>query len=281
MKKWFLCLAAVMMIATNVGCDKATVTIQSEASASPSSAAPVVSPVISLPALPSVSSVQSANTSPAKLKSYSLEDIKRELAKQGITEIQESPNKQYISYLEHVGEKNDYTVSVHIWKVGEDKPQQTGPAEYDMVGDVWWSPTSDYIFEDSGTFVTRGGALLSVEGLHEIVSLSYNHKIYFSPDGKNIVFYRGNNSISSVQEYYIDPGNATDVVVYNIASGKEETILQGAEAYDYKTYGWLDSSTISYDKNQYRVIDGELHIDRTRFKFDLKTKKSLEDELVP
>jgi hypothetical protein len=97
----------------------------------------------------------------ADITKYNMDYVKNELKKQkGIFDIIDSPNKKYVAYM-HSDTNSQYdAMTLHIWRVGNKTPQEA-PSKLETVGEVIWSPNSDYVFVDMGTYVLRGGTLYS------------------------------------------------------------------------------------------------------------------------
>ncbi|TXK84352.1 hypothetical protein [Paenibacillus sp. N3.4] len=218
----------------------------------------------------------------ASKEKFNLAYVRNELKSQtGIFDITESPNKKYVAYM-HSDTNSQYDpLTLHIWRVGDDKPQETQEMKEETVGDVIWSPNSEYIFVDTGTYVTRAGDLFVAEGVKKVVSLGYLHSIYFSPNGKKILYSKLNRDVSTLKGKYVDPFEAFDLVMYDIATNKEEMILKGTETEDSNAIGWLDSQTISYNLIKYSEEKGELQEENVKYKYDVKSKKSIVDEPIP
>jgi hypothetical protein len=217
--------------------------------------------------------------SPISKSNNGLIDILKTLSSQkDIFNIKESPNKKYVTYM-HSDTASAYEkLTLHLWRVGNPQPLETSRIEKENVGDILWSPNSDYVFVDTGTSVIRNGDLFSVEGLKKVTSLGYFHTIYYSPDGKKILIGSTNDKISSIKSKYVSPENIVNLSIYDIASNKLTTELKGSDNEDYNVIGWLDNQTISYHLNKYSDPNGELKVDFMKFKYDLKSKKSVIDE---
>jgi hypothetical protein len=208
-----------------------------------------------------------------------LNDILKLLSSQkNIFNIKESPNKKYVAYM-HSDTATAYEkLTLHLWRVGDPQPLETNKIEEENVGDVLWSPNSDYVFVDKGTSVIRRGDLFLVEGLKKVTSLGYYHAIYFSPDGKKILIGSINDKISTIKSQYISPENIVNLTIYDIDTNKLTTVYKGTDNEDYNVIGWLDDDTISYHLNKYSDPSGKLIVDCMKFKYDLKTNKSFIDQ---
>jgi hypothetical protein len=196
----------------------------------------------------------------------------------GIFDIIESPNKKYVAFMYSVTNYQYDDMTLYIWRVGNKSPNSF-LNKVDHVGDVLWSPTSDYLFVDMGTYVLRHGTLFSAEEVKEVTTLSYAHIPYFSPDGRNILFSAASedNRIDTVKGHYMDPGEAYDLKLHSIAGNNSTIIYKGNETSDYSAIGWLDSNTISYDKKSYKVQNNDLLDESVKYKYDIRSKKSVID----
>lgn len=213
---------------------------------------------------------------------YSLDDLINEIKKQkGVFDISESPNKKYVAYMYSDTNSEYKPMKLHIWRVGDTSSQEALMQEQ-TVGGIIWSPNSDYVFVDTGTYVLRAGALYAAEGVKKVASLHYLHTIYFSPDGRSILYSMANtdNKIDTVKGHYLDPAEPFDLIIYDIAANQQEVILKGSVTEDYLAIGWLDSQTVSYDVIIYRVDNGDIQGQHVKYKYDLQSQTSTIDRKI-
>ncbi len=208
-----------------------------------------------------------------------LQEIMDVLRKQkGVFHITESPDKKYIAFMYSVTNSLYDDMTLYIWRTGNIGPK-AAINKVDHVGAILWSPTSDYLLVDMGTYVLRYGALFSVGDVREVTTLNYFHIPFFSPDGRNLVYSAASEEkkMDTVKGHYLDPGEAFDLKLFNIASTSSAFINKGNETTDYSAIGWLDSNTISYDKVSYSVQDNEMIDESVKYKYDIRSKMSLTD----
>ncbi|MCD1260924.1 hypothetical protein B5M42_019150 [Paenibacillus athensensis] len=210
---------------------------------------------------------------------YSLDEIERILHEdKTVFDIVESPNRRAIAYMVSPTRSEYDEMTLYIWNVGEEKPRSSQAGPDSTVGEVFWSPNSDYVFVDVGTFVTRGGGLYSAKTLEVVQAFGYLNRVYFSPDGKHIVYSGSSDrSIDTLKGNYLDPGEAFDLVVYDIDKHQESILLKGTKTEDFIANGWLDSNTISYHTTTYHVVDDQIHDVDTKYTYELDSQASKAD----
>jgi hypothetical protein len=275
----FILIVMIFIIVS--GCNLVNSPTSEDNSKSPLAVTPTIAPStpISTSSLISTPTPKPISILTVTSSTNSLDDILKILkSKKDIFNIVESPNKKYVFYMQSATFSEYDTLTLHLWFVGEAQPQDNGKIEEDLVGEVLWSPNSDYIFVDTGTFVTRGGRLYSVDRLKEVTSLEYKHTIYFSPDGKNILYSGSDEKKSDIKGKYIDPSDIFNLYTYDIATKTTSKIMEGTNNEDYSAIGWLDDLTISYDLNKYSDPNGEFKVDNLKYKYDMKSKQSVIDE---
>ena len=202
---------------------------------------------------------------------FILNDLK---AQSDVFAITESPNKKYVAYMKRVGENNMGPAYLHIWRTGENSPVKSDKEE-EWVGDLWWSPNDGYVFVDTGTFVFRMGNLYAVEGVTLYDGFKYED-VFFSPDGKKIIYTALDDKISEIKWRHIDPDKIKNLVLYDIETKKKEILFRGSDSLDYVAEGWIDNQTIKYDICKWALINKESPriIKTTLYKYNLQTEEN-------
>ncbi len=208
--------------------------------------------------------------------SFSLDDIIDELKNQkNVSLYRKSPNNEYIAYMVGKSSPDSFEPSsLYIWKVDTKEPILTDILDETDVCDLWWSPNSRYLFIDTGTFVSRSGYLLDVKEMKTIDSIGYIGEVYYSPDSKKILYSASSGITSKIKEQFIDLCEIQDLLIYDIDSGKEKSLLNGTDSIDYSAHGWLDEQTVSYTQNEWNIYNGELSYNETSYTYDLLSEKS-------
>jgi len=225
------------------------------------------------------------NTKQQTLNPYTLDKIVGILKEdKTVFNVVESPDKNAVAYMvsqtESDEDSNEDSMTLHIWNVGDDKPQSATGNPESMVGDVFWSPNSDYVFVDSGTFVTRNGGLYSAKTLEVVDTFGYVERVYFSPNSKHIFYSSGydpHSTVKTVKGDYLDPSEAFDLVLYNMETRENTVLLKGTETQDYFAIGWLDDHTLSYRVTTYSVENNDLHEQEVKYTYDLRSQQSEAD----
>jgi len=250
----------------------------SQATASPVPAAPVAATEPT--AITAAGKEQEqASPTPGLANRYSLDEIERILYEDHtVFDIVESPNRRALAYMVSPTDSAYDDMTLHIWNVEEEKPRASQAGPESTVGEVFWSPNSDYVFVDVGTYVTRGGGLYSAKTLEVVESFGYLHRVYFSPDGKHIVYSTvSDRSVDTLKSNYLDPGEAFNLVVYDIDKHQETLLFNGTGTEDFIAAGWLDSNTISYLTTTYSVENDQIHDVTTKYMYELNSQTSRVD----
>lgn len=76
---------------------------------------------------------------------------------------------------------------------------------------------------------------------------------------------------------YIDPGEAFDLVLYNMETHQNTVLFKGTETQDYIAIDWLDDKTISYRVTTYSAENKNLHEQEVKYTYDLSSQQSKAD----
>lgn len=212
---------------------------------------------------------------------YTLDQIEGILQDdKSVFHVIESPDKKAVAYMVSPTGSDEDPMALHVWIVGDDKPRSATGSPESMVGDVFWSPDSEYVFVDSGTFVTRSGELYSARTLEAVDTFGYVQQAYFSPNSKYIAYSAGSDPLSAVKTVkgdYLDPSEAFDLVVYSMETRQHTVLLKGTETQDYIAAGWLDDHTLRYQATTYSTDNNDLQEREEQYAYDLTSRQIMAD----
>ena len=221
------------------------------------------------------------NTIQRKTNLYTLNKIEGILQEdKTVSHVIESPDKKAVAYMVSDTGSEEEPMTLHVWSVGDNKPRSATGSPETMVGDVFWSPDSEYVFVDSGTFVTRSGELYSVRTLEVEGTFDYVQQAYFSPNSKYIVYSTGSDPLSAVKTVkgdYLDPSEAFDLVLYEMETRQSTVLLNGTETQDYMASGWLDEHTLLYQVTTYSVENNDLQEREATYAYDFINRQIVAD----
>lgn len=212
---------------------------------------------------------------------FSLDKIEEVIKKdKTVFNVIESPDKKAVAYMVSKTGKPYDDMTLQIWSVGDDRPRSVTGNPVSTVGDVFWSPNSDYVFVDNGTYVIRSGSLYLAKTLDVVSSFVYLHRVYFSPDGKHILYstvHGLHSTLKTIKSDYLDPGEAFDLVLYNMETRQNTVLFKGTATQDYMAIGWLDDNTISYKLTTYSAENKKLHQQEEKYIYDVSNRQTKVD----
>ncbi|OCT12035.1 hypothetical protein A8709_29725 [Paenibacillus pectinilyticus] len=214
-------------------------------------------------------------TNQRTLSQYSLDKIEGVLKDdKNVFDVIESPNKKAVAYMVSKTGTDYDPMTLYIWNVGGSRPRAATGEALPTVGDVFWSPNSDYVFVDVGTYVTRSGSLYSAKTLEVVQTFGYLEHVYFSPNGKYIVYSDGmyDSPIQTIKSEYVDPPEPFDLVLYNMETHQNTVLFKGTKTQDYIAIGWLNDNTISYRLTTYSAENKNLRDQVVKYTYDLSNQ---------
>lgn len=174
-----------------------------------------------------------------------------------ISNMKWSPDGNELIYYTDDGQSN---YDVYLWEKGKEQPKKVN---IDIYGGIsfGWSPNSEYVLIDSGTFVIRNVTLINKYGDGEIFSFeaaniehpNMDMEQLWSDDSTKIAFAKYNDEITVLNA---EVSGVFDIVVYDVNSKTEKTILKSTATEYFTIEKWVDNDTISC--NKYTPQNGEL-----------------------
>lgn len=131
---------------------------------------------------------------------------------------------------------------VYLWRIGSEVPELVVEVE-PTGGDFSWSPDSQYVIVDTGTYVIRGGFLISIESSKVIKEFNYFGQICWSPDSKSFATADASKE-TPINEFDL----VSDLVVVDSASGNKNIVVYATGEFYLNALKWDEPNTIIYEK---------------------------------